>query len=88
MRASATAEAGARLAGPVRAGMAAIGERGGMISGANARLAPLFRRNWRVRPQKNAHVSDMGWGRSLNLRIQEIIYGDNLHTPYFYPSKK
>jgi hypothetical protein len=53
--------------------MAAIGERGGMISGANARLAPLFRRNWRVRPQKNAHVSDMGWGRSLNLRIQVAV---------------
>jgi len=70
MRASATAEGDARLVGAVRAGKAAIGARGSMISVTKARLAPLFRRNRRVRRQKNAHFLGMGWGWSLNLRIQ------------------
>jgi hypothetical protein len=69
---SATAEGEARLAVPIMANKAALGGRGGMISGAKARLAPLFQGNQRLGAQKNAHVSDMGRGWSLNLRIQVI----------------
>jgi len=70
MRASATAESGACLAGAVWAGKAAIGAHGSMIAGTKARLAQLCRHSQRVKPQKNAHFSGMGWDWSLNLRIQ------------------
>jgi len=71
MRASATTEGDARLAGPFRAGKMALGGRVGMISGSKARMAQPIRRNQRVKPQKIAHVSGRWRGRSLNLRIQD-----------------
>lgn len=76
MRASATAEGGARLTVSIMAGEVALDGRGGMISGTKAKLTPLCRRNRRLRPQKNPHYSGMGWVWSLNLRIQGFIKGD------------
>jgi len=60
MRATATAEAGARLADPFRAGKAALGGRDGMISAAIAMLLPLFRCNQGAVPQKIDHFSGQG----------------------------
>jgi hypothetical protein len=73
MRASATAEGGARLTVSIMAGEVALDGRGGMISGTKAKLTPLCRRNRRLRPQKNPHYSGMGWVWSLNLRIQVYV---------------
>jgi len=59
-RVSATAEGGARLADPFRVGETALGGQSDMNSGTKVRSAPLFRRNQRVRTQKNVHFSGRG----------------------------
>lgn len=87
MRASATAEAGARLAGAVWAAKTATGARGSMISGAKARMAPLFQRKQRVGVEKNAHFSDTGWGYSLNLRIQVLYWSALTSTETALPNR-